>query len=82
MTFYLYFTVIFFAITAINSGREMRAHPVFKPVPMSGTLNAFLFVRFQLHHGERVSMNLWLFLLAHVNGLVCAILYFARALSA
>jgi len=80
MTFYLYFTIILFAITAISSGREMRAHPTFKPVPMSGTLNAFLFVRYQLHRGEPVSVNLWLFLLAHVNGLVCAILFFVRAL--
>ncbi len=82
MTWYLYVTIILFVVTALTSGREMRAHPVFKPMPMSGTLNAFLFVRYQLHHGEPVSAHLWLFLLAHLNALICAGLFFVRALAA
>jgi len=80
MTLYLAVTALFFALTAILTGREIKHRPDFKPVPMSGTFNVFLYVRFLKSRGEPVGLNVWLFVAAHVNLLVCALLYLAKSL--
>jgi len=82
MTLYLIVTVLFFAITSILTGREIKRHPYFKPVPMSGTLNVFLFARYLKSRNEPLGVNVWLFIAAHVNLAVCAILFLMRALNA
>ena len=78
---YLLFTIVLFGITAILTHREIRARSDFQMVLFGGTLNVFRYYRHLRNNNERLSANLKLFLFAHLNFLICAIVFVVTAFS-
>jgi hypothetical protein len=78
---YLAFTMVFFGLTAIAAGREINARHDFKMVLFGGTLNVY---RYYIHlraNKEKLSTRFKLFLLAHLNFVLCAIVFLITALA-
>ena len=75
MTTYLVFSVAIFAIMAIIAGREIKADKEFKPMPTGGVLNLLYYYQYCRHNRKPISVNFWLFIAAHLNLLVCALIF-------
>ncbi len=76
---YLVFTMAFFGITAILAQREIKARPDFRMVLFAGTLNVYRYYRHLRNNHEKLSARFKLFLLAHLNFLLCAIMFVITA---
>ena len=78
---YFAFTATFFGITAILAQREIKARQDFKMVLFGGTLNVYRYYRHLRNKHEKLSARFKLFLLAHLNFVICAIVFVIRAFS-
>ena len=78
---YLAFTMFFFGITAILIHREIKARPDFRMVLFGGTLNVYRYYRHLKNNYQKLSPRFKLFLLAHLNFLLCAALFVITAFS-
>lgn len=78
---YFVFTIIFFGFTAILTQREIKARTDFQMVLFGGTLNVLRYYRYLKNNHEKLSTRFKLFLLAHLNFLLCAIIILITAFS-
>jgi hypothetical protein len=76
---YLAVTMVFFGVTAIVAGREMKARRDFKMALLGGTYNVYRYYKHLRMNNEGFSTMFKLFLLAHLNFAVCAIVSVAYA---
>ena len=67
---YFVLTMIFFGITAITAGREIKARRDFKMALLGGTYNVYRYYKHLRDNKERFSPSFKLFLLAHLNFVV------------
>ena len=74
---YFAFTVVFFGLTSIGAGRQMKARRDFKGVLFGGTYNVYRYCKHLKANKERLSVGFKLFLLAHLNFVVCIIVFVA-----
>lgn len=72
---YLTFSTIFFGITGILAQREITARKDFKMTPLAGTLNVYFYYKFQKERQEQLSPRFKMFLLAHLNFALCAVVF-------
>jgi hypothetical protein len=72
---YLVFSTIFFGVAAILTQREINARKDFKMTPLAGTLNVYLYYKFQKERQEQLSTRFKMFLLAHLNFALCAVVF-------
>ena len=70
---YLAFSTIFFGVTGILTQKEITAQKDFKMAPLAGTLNVYLYYKFQKERQEQLSPRFKMFLLAHMNFALCAV---------
>ena len=78
---YLVLSIVYFGITAIYVQREVKARRDFKLVLFGGTLNVFRYYRHLRSNHEKLSTRFKLLLFAHINFLVCIIVFLITALS-
>jgi len=76
---YLAFSVAFFGITAILAQREIKARSDFRMVMFGGTLNVYRYCGHLKNKHEKPSAKFKLFLLAHLNFLLCAVVFVISA---
>ncbi len=76
---YLVFSTIFFGVTGILTQREINARKDFKMTPLAGTLNLYFYYKFQKERQERLSPRFKMFLLAHLNLALCAVVFLFAA---
>jgi hypothetical protein len=79
---YLVLTMAFLGITAIAAGREIKARQDFRITPFGGTLNVYRYYRQVKNNQEKLSPRFKLFLLAHINLLLCVIVFVIASLAA
>jgi hypothetical protein len=78
---YLVLTMAFFGIAAILTQSEIKDRSDFRMVLFGGTLNVFRYYRHLRNKHEKLSARFKLFLLAHLNFLLCAIVCVITAFS-
>ena len=78
---YLAFGMAFFGITAILAQREIKARGDFRMVLFGGTLNVYRYYRHLRDNHEKLSARFKLFLLAHLNFLLCVVVVVITAFS-
>tara|TARA_B100001964_G_C14059961_1_gene520927 strand:- start:240 stop:515 length:276 start_codon:yes stop_codon:yes gene_type:complete len=76
---YIAFTATFFGITAILSGREIDKRTDFKMVTLGGTYNVYLYYKHIRKNNEQLSIRFKLFLIAHLNFILCIIAFLSCA---
>ena len=76
---YTAFTIAFFGISAILVGREIKARSDFQMVMFGGTLNVYRYYRHLRNKDEELSIRFKLFLLAHLNFVLWAIVFMSTA---
>ncbi len=77
---YLVLTMVFFGVTAIATGREVKARRDFKMTLFGGTYNVYRYYKHLKMNNERFSTRFKLFLLAHLNFVLCIVVFVATAL--
>jgi hypothetical protein len=76
---YLAFTMVFFGITAILAQREIKARSDFQMILLGGTLNVYRYYRHLRNNHEELTTRFRLFLLAHLNFVLCVIVFVISA---
>lgn len=72
---YLIFTIMLFGISAIIVQREINSRSDFKITLGGGTYNVYLYYEHLKKNNEKLSTGYKLFLVAHVNFIICFIVW-------
>lgn len=78
---YLIFTIMLFGITAIIVQREVNNRSDFKITLVGGTFNVYRYYGYLKKNNEKLSISYKLFIIAHVNLILCVILWFYKGIS-
>lgn len=78
---YLVFSAVLFGITGIIAQREVKSRTDFKILLGGGTYNVYRYYVHLKKNNEKLSIGFKLFLIAHVNFIICTILWFYKLLT-